>query len=182
MQIQLERIYLFETSVVDPFFFGEKDGVTATMVADNPRIIDTLNIVTVFFYFVDTAKGGLAYNMKFGGEDSGISDSYGKSLTEYELQLNMPTSNQRQVEELVGKEFSILCMRRDLSHFVIFGQFICESFEIDNEIQQRISFKTGKTSAKLFGVNSFNIENIVNPIVPVDPLAGFDYELDFQLD
>lgn len=183
MQIQTERIYLFETSIQDPYFLGTKDGVTATLDANNPRFITDLNIQTVYFYFAGVAKGGLTYSIGYGGEDSDIIYSYGKSTQSYEFELNMPANNQRYLEELVGKQFTILGMRRDLSHFIIFGQFECDDLNVDNEVQQRVRFRARNTNARIFTVQNFNIDEIIITIDGNQPVeGGFDYGFDFLFD
>jgi len=184
MLIQVEKIYLFETSVSDPFFFGEKDGVTALLL--NPRIIEQINIKTVYFFLDSVAKGGLTYTMKYGGEDADIFDNYGKSEQDYKLEFNLPTISQRVVEEMTGKQFSLLAMRRDGSHFIIFAQFTAEPFEVDNIIQKRMVLRATNTNARLFNVQSFNIETIIESITEDDleglNSGGFDYEFDLQFD
>jgi len=184
MLIQVEKIYLFETSVNDPYFLGTIDGVTAKMVT--PRYIELLDILKVFFFIDFIGKGGLSYTMRYGGEDTDIVDSYGKSQASYSLEFNMPVMSQNLIEQLAGKQFSLLAMRRDKTFFVIFGQFEMENFKIDNEVQQRVTFKTGYTNSKIYTVQSYNITEIVNVVdVPlVDDLTdgGFDYELDFAMD
>lgn len=182
MQVQIEKIWLFETQVTNPFFLGEKDGVTVKML--NPRTIELLDIVSVYFFYDVIARGGLTYSVKYGGEDDEIQESYGKSHHDYTLELNMPTQSQNLIEKLVGKEFSIAAMRRDLSFFTIFGRFVCNSLDVDNEQQQRVKFQARNTNARMFNVISFNIQNIVNVIDPdvVDDLNNtFDYTLDFSL-
>lgn len=181
MQIQIERLYLFETSVKDPYFLGTRDGVEVTFTADNARNIETLEIETVYFYFDVIGKCGLSYSMGYGGEDNDILNSYGKSQQSYTLEVNMPTDNQRFLEELVGKQFSLLAMRRDLTHFVIFGQFECDNLDIDNELIKRVRFKTNNTNARLLTVNSFNITEIINVIDggAIADDGGFDYGFDF---
>lgn len=180
MQIQVEKLYLFETSVIDPFFFGTKDGVSTQF--SNGRTIQLLDIVSVYFFLDNIAKSGLTYSLGYGGEDTDIEESYGKSTYEYELEFNFPSFQQRLLEELVGKEFSILCMRRDLSFFVIFGRFVCQNLSIDNEVQQRLKFVSKGTNSKMYNVNSFNITTIENVVDEGDFINnGFDYSLDFAL-
>mgnify|MGYP003654536674 CR=1 FL=1 len=183
MLIQTERIWLFETSIIDPYFIGTKDGITSSVLVDNPRIIQNLDINEVYFYLDEIARGGLKYTQSFGGEDTDISNTYGKSMASYSLEMLVPTFNQLTIEEMVGKEFSILAMRRDLSHFVIFGRFVAAPLTIDNDVQQRITFKSSASNAKIFDVQSFNITTIVNTL-NCETLsgAGFDYNFDFALD
>jgi len=183
MQIQCEKLWLFETSVIDPFFLGTKDGVTPTMADDNPRMIEFINIETVYFFVDVIAKSGITFGVKYGGEDNEISTSYGKSHQDFALELNVPTKRQRILEELVGKQFSLLAMRRDLSHFIIFAQLEVSELPVDNEVQQRAQLKSGNSNARIFDVDSFNIENIIETITEDElNLGGFDYALDFQLD
>jgi len=183
MQIQTEKLWLFETSVIDPFFLGEKDGVTVTMIENNPRIIDFINIETVLFFVDTVSKSGINYSIKYGGEDNEVSVSYGKSHQDFTLELNVPTKQQRILEQLVGKQFSLLGMRRDLSHFIIFAQFQIDDLAIDNEVQQRAQFKAKNSNARIFDVASFNIETIIEVITEEElNLGGFDYATDFQLD
>lgn len=183
MQIQTERIYLFETPIQDPYFLGEKGGVTAKISPENPRLITDMNIKTVYFYFSGVAKGGFNYSVQYGGEDTDILYTYGKSSASYEVNLNMPIENQRNIEELVGKQFALLGMRRNLDYFVIFGQFECDGLDIDNEVQQRVRFRARNTNAKIFTVQSFNIEDIV---VTIDGNeldgGGFDYGFDISFE
>ena len=180
MLIQVERIYLFETSVSDPFFLGTVDGITTKM--ENERTIEVLDITTAQFFIDFVGRGGLTYTVNYGGEDNDAIDTYGKSQTKYSLDFNMPMYSQKMVEELVGKQFSLLGMRRDRTYFAIFGLFEAEAFKIDNEVQQRITLKTGLTSSKIFGVQSFNIGAITHTInsPAIDAGAGNDYVNDWQ--
>lgn len=180
MQVQVEELYLFESSVIDPYFIGEKDGVTTKFV--NPRTIELLDIVTVWFYLANVSKSGLTYKLEYGGEDNEIEKSYGKMTSDYTIEFNFPTFRQRQIEELVGKEFAVLGKRRDLSNFVIFGRFVCNSLDIDNEVQQRVRFEARNTNARILNVQSFNITNIEEVIDSgTFDNQGFDYEQDFAL-
>ena len=182
MQIQVEKVWLFETQVTNPIFLGTKDGITTTLL--NPRTINLLDIVSVYFYFDTIARAGLTYNIKYGGEDDEIQESYGKTYQDYTLEVNMPTVSQNLIEKLIGKEFALAGMRRDLSRFAIFGRFICQNLSIDNEVQQRVRFEAKNSQARMFNVQSFNIEQIENIIDPdlVDDLnQSFDYTLDFSV-
>ena len=180
MLIQTERIWLFETGITDPYFMGSQSGVTAKMVVDNPRIIEQLSLEIVYFYVEGISRGGVKYTTSFGGEDVDISASYGKSEASYSLEMNIPSFNQLIVEEMIGKEFSLLAMRRDLSHFVIFGRFEAEPLTIDNEVQQRVTFKSRSSNARIYDVQSFDITEVVNVINEgtLDGI-GFDYNFDF---
>jgi hypothetical protein len=182
MEIQLEKIWLFETQVSDPFYIGTKDGVSAKMI--DPRTIELLDIETVYFFIDVIGKGGLTYNLKYGGEDSEIMQTYGKSHSDYTIMFNVPTQSQRILEDLIGKQFSLVGMRRDLSRFAIFGQFECEELAIDNEVQQRVRFVAKNTNARIYNIQSLNITQIINTITEddiADLIGGFDYTLDFKI-
>ena len=183
MEIQCEKLWLFETELVDPFFLGEKDGITARMSKVDSRLIDFVNIKKVYFYIDTIAKIGITYNLKYGGEDTGINESFGKSRYDFELSFNVPTNNQVILEKLVGKQFSLVGMRRDLSFFLIFAQLEVGDYEVDNEVVMRITFKAKNTNSKIFSLNSFNIEEIIDTITEDNTSdGGFDYEFDMQLD
>lgn len=183
MQIQAEKIWLFETDVTNPYFFGVKDGVEAFMSSN--RVIELLNIETVIFFIDVIGKSGIDYTMRYGGEDTDISEEYGNSTSKFNLSFNMPTNRQDKIETLIGKQFSIVGMRRDLSFFCIFGQFTAEPFSIDNEVIKRVTFSSGNTNARIFDVNSVSITNILNVIdddtaAPIE--GGFDYGFDLILE
>ena len=184
MIIQTEQIWLFETSITDPFFFGTKDGVQATM--SNPRSIALLDIAAVSFYMDQVVKGGLTYSIKYGGEDNEIQESYGKSAQGYKLEANIPTVSEKLIEKLVGKEFSLLAMRRDGTFFVIFARLVVDGFDIDNVVRQRVTFKAANTNTRIYNVESFNVgpidESITCDTIGALTDGGFDYELDFLLD
>jgi hypothetical protein len=183
MIVQTERIYLFETEAKDPYFFGTVDGVTATM-ADERRI-DFLDINTVYFFIDTVSKGGLQYTKEYGGEDVGLFDTAGKVSTSYRLEFNLPLLSQRTIDAMMGREFSILAMRRDLTYFCIFGRFVAQDLEVDNEVLQRVTMQSSANDARIFEVNSFNITNILNNITTEDPsgdLGGFEYALEEGMD
>jgi hypothetical protein len=184
MQIQCERLYLFETALQDPYFLGTKDGIEATMLEGNPRYIDFINIEQVYFFIGGIGKTGLTYSLSYGGEDSDISQSYGKSEQGYEVEFNMPVGDQRYLEALVGKQFSLIGMKRDLTYFAVLAQFEVDNLNIDNEIQQRVKLRARSTNARLYTVGAFNFDNIEftidSPIV--DGEGGFDYGFDLLFD
>jgi hypothetical protein len=105
-------------------------------------------------------KGAFKETFKYGGEDSGIVESTGKSEKTYEIQFNMPIENRDNLNRFAGSLYSLMGERVDGSKFVVFGQFEAEDLEVDNRIQNRMTLKTNTTSARLFEVNSLNVENI----------------------
>lgn len=183
MVVQVERIWLFETSLTDPYQFNTVDGVTCTMSSD--RVVDNLNVGTATFYITSIAKAGLSYTKKYGGEDVDAISQYGKTITDFNLQFNLPLLAQETIERIVGREYSFLAMRRDLTYFVCFGRFSCDNLKIDNEVQQRVSFTSSNTMAKMYDVNSYNfdiIENEINITNPTGDDGGFDYVFDLVFD
>ncbi len=173
--IPIVKIWLFETDLLDPYFIGEKDGITVTL--ENDDNIDFLDIQTVTYFMNSIVKGAFSEDFKYGGEDGGVAESTGKSEKAYELQFNMPIENRDNLNRFAGSQYSLLAQRVDGSRFVVFGQFEADDLTVDNRIQNRMTLKTDDTSARLFEVNSFNIDNIeyiiddvVTPTPP--PLPG----------
>ncbi len=156
--ISIVKIWLFETDLLDPYFIGEKDGITVTL--ENDDNIDFLDIQTVTYFMNSIVKGAFSEDFKYGGEDGGIAESTGKSEKAYELQFNMPIENRDNLNRFAGSQYSLLAQRVDGSRFVVFGQFEADDLTVDNRIQNRMTLKTDDTSARLFEVNSFNIDNI----------------------
>lgn len=169
MIILTERIWLFETTVLDPYFFGTIDGVTATLSSE--RRISLLDIETVIFYISGISKGGIRYNNRYGGEDVGMFEANGKISNTYTLEFNLPVLSQRTIQQMIGKEFSLLAMRKDLTRFAIFGRFIAEPLEVDNEKVQRLTFVSNTPNARIFEVDEVNITEILNTI-NVSELSG----------
>jgi len=164
MFIQTERIWLFETKVLDPYFFGTIDGVTTTMSEE--RRISLLGIETVIFYISTIGRGGVRYVNRYGGEDVGMFEANGKISNSYTLEFGLPVISQRTIQQMIGKEFSLLAMRKDLTRFVIFGRFIAEPLEVDNEKLQRVTFISNTPNCRIFEVNEVYITTIVNTISP----------------
>jgi len=156
--IPVDKIWLFETDILDPYFIGEKDGITVTL--ENDDLIDFINIKTVTYFMNTIVKGAFKETFKYGGEDAGIAESTGKSEKAYELQFNMPIENRDNLNRFAGSQYSLLGERVDGSKFIVFGQFEADDLEVDNRVQNRMTLKTDDTSARLFEVNSLNIENI----------------------
>lgn len=180
MVIQVERLWLFQTIVSDPFIFEEIDGVDIIM--ENERVIKNLDVNTAIFFIDNIAKSGLNYTKKYGGEDTDVFNSFGKTTTTYEITFNLPVLSQATIERMIGREFSVFGMRRDLSYFAIFGKFVAENVKIDNEVQQRVSLVCENTQAKIYDVKQFNfdiVENIISIENPSGEDGGFDYDFDF---
>ena len=180
MVIQVEKLFLFQTIIEDPFIFEEVDGVDIVMESD--RVIETLNVQTAVFFIDVVAKSGLKYTRKYGGEDTDSASSFGKTTGNYEIIFNLPVLSQKTIERMVGREFSIFGMRRDLTYFLILGKFTAENLKIDNDVQQRISLSCENTQAKIYDVKAFNfeeIENIISIENPSGEQGGFEYGFDF---
>ena len=156
--IPLVKIWLFETDLLDPYFFGTKDGITTTLKNDD--VIQFLDIDLVTYEMNTLVKGAFSETFQYGGEDQGIEESTGKSEKDYELQFNMPLQFRDNVNRFTGGQYSLLAQRVDGSKFVVFGQFQSEPNTVDNRLQQRVTMSTGRTSARLYEVENFNIDEI----------------------
>jgi hypothetical protein len=164
MQIQVERIWLFETVLADPFFLGTKDGITP--VLSDGRTIDTLTIDLALFKIEVNAKGGLVYNAEYGGEDHSLTSSNGNYTSDYSLEFNVPLDNQTIIEKLIGNEVAVLGERRDGTFFTIFGQFTAEAFDIDNLLLKRVTLTSGNTNALIFEVTTPTVSAVLHEINP----------------
>jgi hypothetical protein len=174
--IPIKKILLFETDLLDPFFFGTKDGITTTLQDDDT--IELLDIQLVTYSMNSLVKGAFSEAYIYGGEDGGINESTGKNEKEYELQFNMPLENRDNINRFAGSQYSLLAERIDGSKFVVFGQFEADKFNVDNRLQNRMTLKTGRTSARIYEVLSYNvdqiqyiIDNVVTPQPPAAPLT-----------
>jgi len=186
MVIQLERLYLFETLLTDPFIFEKTDGISVTMSPTDDRFIELLDIDKAVFYVDTVLKGGLQRTKEYGGEDFQPFTANAKHSSEYSLEFNMPLENESYLEQMIGKEFSIVGMRRDLSLFTCFARFRARPLDIDNELLQRIELRTDLGNHIMYEVENLNVTEVINiigntpPIFPgpVDPVFGFDYPIE----
>ena len=120
--IPINKIWLFETEILDPYFIGIKDGIE--VILKNDDVIDFINIQTVTYFMNTQVKGAFKEVFKYGGEDGGIAESTGKSEKEYELEFNMPIENRDNLNRFAGSLYSLLGERVDGSKFIVFGQFV----------------------------------------------------------
>ena len=186
MIVQVERLWLFETLVSDPYIFEKTDGVDITMNSIDDRLIELLSIDVAIFYVDTILKGGLSRELEYGGEDNFPFRTNGKISAEYTIQFNLPLENEDFIEQMVGKEFSLVGMRRDLSLFSCFSRFTARPLSIDNEVLQRIELKASSGNHVLYELNSLNVDEVINvigtppPIYPPEPIVseGFDYPIE----
>ncbi len=185
MDMQVDTLWLFEATVADPYFIGPKNGITTVMFSE--QVIDTLTIRGLKFKLGSLAQAGLEYEIAHGGEDSGITDSYGKITTSYSLHFNMPLESPDIIEKISGRAFSVVG-KRGGSYFAIFAPFIAKKIKITNDIVQRVILEAPKTLSRMYKVNNFvNADASDNFYIstPVDncyiPGDGFDYAFDFAL-
>jgi hypothetical protein len=164
MNIQLERIWLFETNITDPFIFNKTDGVDITMNSTDDRVIELIDIDTAIYYIDTIAKGGLNRVVSYGGEDHFPVSNNGKVSFKHSISFNVPVYENQTLEQLVGKEFSMVGMRRDLSQFACFGRFVCKKLNIDNELINRVTLDSNTGNQSLFELNSINITEVINVI------------------
>lgn len=183
MVIQCERIWLFETTLSDPYIFDKTDGIDVLMSPDNDQNIQLLDIDKAVFFIDTVLKGGLTKELGYGGEDTRPLTTNGKVSATYSLAFNIPLDDDDIIDQLVGKEFSIVCMRRNFSLFSIFGRFESKKLEIDNEILQRITFETELGNHIVYELGSLNVTEVINiignppPIYPPEFIdtEAFDY-------
>lgn len=185
--IQCNKIYLFESTISDPYFIGSKEGIETTFDIEDDYKLSFIDIDLVNYEIGSENIGGLVYTTEYGGENYSVSDIQGKTAREYTLEINIPVSDRKLLYNFVGRQYSILCMRDDGSHFIVFGMFEPEVLTVDNEIIARVSLATGKTLCDIIEVESFNISRVEAKItgeeIKYDDTAifGFDYELDLVL-
>ena len=170
--IQIEKIWLFETEVLDPYYFGTVDGVEVFM--KDERTVSLLSLDNVAYFLNGVTKSGFSWSSKYGGEDRGVLTTLGKQEYEYELSFDLPLYSGRIVDEMTGRLFSFICEKRNGQRFVVFGQFYSNSFDIDNEQQNRLTLKTDLTNAQMYNVESLNIGNIADSIDCSQVFANLD--------
>lgn len=186
MVVQTERIWLFETILSDPFIFEKTDGIDITMSPNDDRLIELLDIDTAVFYIDTVLKGGLGREVGYGGEDHLPISSNGKTSASYDLDFNIPLDSDTLIEQLLGKEYSIVGMRRDLSMFACFARFVAKPLKIDNEVLQRMTLETDDGNHILFELNSLNVTEVINVIgnpppiypPPFEEVLAFDYPIE----
>lgn len=181
MIIQCERIWIYEFSETSPYIFERVDGVDIKFNEGNDKIIELLDVDKPVFFIDNLLKGGLQRSIEYGGEDTAPYSANGKNTFSYSIEFNLPLSRDSIIEHIMGKEFSLLAMRRDLSYFAIFGRFVATQLDIDNEIQQRVTLECVAGNYPIFEVNNLNITGSIT-IIGIKPVLGFGNEfLDFWL-
>ena len=186
MIIQTEKIYLFETTLNDPFIFDKTDGITTSFSGNEDRVIELLDIDKSVFLITSLFKGGIRKIVSYGGEDQFPFTVNGKVNYEYELEFNIPVDNDGLVEQLMGNEFSMVGFKRDFTKYACFGRFVADTLTVDNEIVQRVTMKTSPGKHVLYEVNTLNVTEVKNitgcgdPVFPPVPevTEGFDYNMD----
>lgn len=188
MIIQIERLWLYETIITDPFIFEKTDGVDITMsndFGDTDRVIELLDIDKAIFFIDTVLKGGLSLTAGYGGEDHNPLVNTGKVSVAYEIEFNIPIGRSIITEALLGKEFSIVAMRRDLTMFALFARFTIKNVDIDNDVLQRVSLTSEVGNHPIYDVNNLNVTLVVNVIGDNPPIfppfietEGFDYVLE----
>lgn len=189
MIIQVERLWLFEAIIPDPFIFEKTDGIDITMsddILDTDRVIELLDIDKAVFYIDTVLKGGLSLTTGYGGEDYNPLVNNGKVSAAYQIDFNIPIGRPIITERLLGKEYSIVAMRRDLTLFALFARFTIKSVNIDNEVLQRVSLTSKEGAHPIYEVDNLNVDIVINvigenPPIYVPPFIdtdGFDYVIE----
>lgn len=188
MIIQVERLWLYEAIITDPFIFEKTDGVDITMsdnILDTDRVIELLDIDTAVFFINTVLKGGLSVTAGYGGEDHNPLVNTGKVSAAFEVEFNLPIGRSIITEQLLGKEFSVVGMRRDLTLFAFFARFTIKNVSIDNDVLQRVSLTSKMGAHPIYEVNNLNVDIIINVIGENPPIfppfietEGFDYVIE----
>lgn len=185
MVIQVERLFLYEALIPDPFIFVKTDGIDVTMSETNDRVIEFLDIDKAVFLIDIVLKGGITATLNYGGEDHLPSSANAKLSSEFSIEFNMPIDDPKLIAQLLGLEFSMVGMRRDLTFFAIFGRFTAQVLNIDNDVLQRVTLTTNRENHIIYDVNNLNVTEVINIIgtqPPVFPpfieVDGFDYPLE----
>lgn len=160
--IQIDKIWLFESEVIDPFYFGSIDGVEIDM--KDERTISLINIDVCEYVINTVGKGGFTWDSNYGGEDKGALTTLGKQEYDYELSFDLPLYSGRIIDEMSGRLFSVVCERRNGTRFVVLAQFQTDPIKIEDEQVSRVVMKSGRTSAQLYNCNSLNIGTINDEI------------------
>lgn len=161
--INCRKIWLFETTLSDPFFIGEKDGITTTMGDQNT--IELLTINKVIYRMNSTVQGAVEYTPSYGGDPVNPLVFYGLNTYDFSLQFNMPLYNIQNASLFWGRSYSVMWQQNDGVIKCVFGQYKAQDFTIDNLYLQRINLTSGDTAARIFEVQSLNVTEIVNDIV-----------------
>lgn len=188
MIIQVERLWLYEAIIADPFIFEKTDGIDITMsdnVLDTDRVIELLDLDKAIFYIDTVLKGGLSVTGGYGGEDHNPLVNPGKVSAAYQIEFNLPIGRSIITEALLGREYSVVGMRRDLTMFAFFARFTIKNVSIDNDVLQRVSLTSKEGNYPLYEVNNLNVSLVVNVIGENPPIfppfienVGFDYALE----
>lgn len=161
--IALNKIWLFKTSILDPFIFDATDGITATM--ESERVIDLLTIANADFYFDNTVMGMLSWSVMYGGEDLTATLTTGKSEISYELTFEFPNYSLEMIEILVGNEWACLVETSGRDRIVIFARLEGEGYDWENDQKGQLVLKSSRrSSSRPYKVKSFSVNNVTHTI------------------
>lgn len=160
--IAINKFWLFETKILDPFIFNETDGVDVTMADE--RTINVLSIDTVDFFFDEVANATFSWQVRYGGEDNGATVSTGKTEIKYDLKWNMPNYSLEVIETIVGGEWSVVVETIGGDRLTTFARFEAENYDFQSDQLNEMQLNGALTSSRLYKVNSLNIGAIENTI------------------
>jgi len=160
--IAVNKMWLFRTSILDPFIFETTDGVGVIM--ESERVINQLSLSLADFYFDNTAMGALSWTALYGGEDQGATEANGKSELSYELTFDFPNYSPEMVERLVGNEWAVMVETVGGDRLVIFARLEADGYDFESDQKGQMVLKSGRTSAKPYRVLSYAITTVTYTI------------------
>jgi hypothetical protein len=160
--IAANKIWLFQTGILDPFIFETTDGIAIRM--ESERVIELLTIATAVFYFDNTANGVLNWSTMYGGEDTGATVVTGKSEVSYELMFDFPNYSPEMIERLIGNEWAVLIETAGRDRLIIFARFEADGYDFENDQKGQVVLKSGRTSSKPYRVLSATVTQVTYTI------------------
>ncbi len=181
MEIGIETLWLFRTTVTDPIFMGSKGGVTPTM--DTERTLRAVSLSDIAYKIDSLSQATLSYDIISGNGSNGIFLPGTGALFSYRLHFNLPLEDSLIVERILAGEFAVVGKRIIGDHFIIFAPFKSKKTKIDNTVVQRVLLETPYTGSMIYDLKAAPIGVARQTLPPgcTPPMAvatGFDYLFD----
>ena len=162
MIIPLNKIWLFQSEITDPFIFNDRDDIAIVMSSDDDRVIENITVASANWLIDTYGKGGLVATKKYGGEDSLPISAGGKISYEYSLSFNFDLADDGLVDQLIGGEYSFIGQKIDKSYICSFPRMIASDLPVDNDVIRRVEVESEEGGAILFKANNINIQSVIN--------------------